>query len=60
MAKQAKAAVVISDYTGLVLDADPFDIPIGAAQVQENCMSNVPGELVVRPGYREVSFEDVS
>lgn len=52
--------VAITDFSGLVLDADPVDIPTGAAQDQLNVQSSVPGELTVRQGYKVVQFEDVS
>ena len=39
-------------------NVDPRDIPPGAAEVQVNCCSLVLGELTVRRGLQEVTFEE--
>lgn len=53
-----KTSVEIRDFPGLVNNADERDLPDGSAAVQVNAMSNKMAELVVRPGYRVVSFEN--
>jgi hypothetical protein len=50
-------AVVIRDFPGLLTNADPNDLPAGAAREQVNCRSERPGELQVRRGYVVVRFE---
>ncbi len=51
-------SVEIKDFSGLMTRADPDDLPPGAAQVQTNLTSSRPGELRVRPGLRQVSFDE--
>lgn len=53
-----QTAVVMGDFPGLILQADPHDIPAGAAREQINVVSSAPGRLPVRMGYLEVQFED--
>ena len=60
MGQRAKSQVEIKDFPGLVLNADPHDLPPGAAADQVNAQSDVPGELTTRRGLRVVSFETVS
>jgi hypothetical protein len=55
--KRPQASVEVLDFPGMYSDADPNDLPPGAMQVQVNAQSTVMGELNLRPGYREVSFE---
>lgn len=45
-----KNRVEIDAWPGRISNADPTDIPPGAAQVQDNIQSLVPGELSVRKG----------
>lgn len=45
------------DFQGQVSNADPHDIPVGAAQVQVNVNCVTPGQLQVRGGLRAVTFE---
>ena len=54
------AGVVIDDFVGMVSDADPGDIPDGAAAYQLNCGTVRPGELTVRGGLKEVTFDTLS
>jgi hypothetical protein len=49
--------VVVRDFPGLLTDADPNDLPPGAAREQVNCASERPGELRARRGYKVVRFE---
>lgn len=57
MAETPRAAVEISDFPGLMADVDPHDLPPGASSAQVNVCSLTPGELTVRAGLREISFE---
>ena len=57
MGEKAKQMVEIRDFPGLILDMDPNDLPMGAAEQQVNVQSNTPGILVSRTGYLELSFE---
>ena len=57
MAKPPDTEVVINDFPGMVEDADPNDIPPGAAVLQLNCMSLIPGKLTIRSGYLPLAFE---
>lgn len=43
-------------WPGLISNADPLDLPPGAATVQENVMSLVPGSLQPRRGLRPFTF----
>lgn len=54
---ERRAFASLSDFTGMVTAADPHNLPPGAAQIQINLQSNVPGELAVRGGLRRVTFE---
>lgn len=57
MAERNLSTVEIRDFPGLVLRADPHEIPPGAAKIQVNVASDAQAQLRVRPGYRAVSFE---
>jgi hypothetical protein len=46
-------------WPGLATNADPHDIPPGAAVVQENAQCISPGKLTPRKGMRPVIFENV-
>jgi len=56
-AKTPEGSVVMRDFPGLSTKSDALDLTPGAARVQVNLMSTVPGELTVRQGLREVRFE---
>ena len=49
--------VVARDFPGLIDNIDQRDIPPGAADTQVNICCIILGELSVRLGYREVSFD---
>jgi hypothetical protein len=49
--------VVIDDFEGMFSNADPKDVPMQGAQVQVNVGTVRPGELTVRGGLREVTFD---
>ena len=57
MSEPAKTNVDLLDFPGL-MDVDPRDLEPGAAEVQVNMCSLVQGEMSVRQGYRQVSFEN--
>lgn len=57
MGQPAKASVEIDDFPGLLDSVDQRDLPPGGAEVQLNCCSVKIGELQVRLGMREVSFD---
>ena len=58
MPQPADRAVTVSDFAGLIANADQIDQPEGAAVDQVNATCVVPGELRVRGGVRIVTFED--
>ena len=49
--------VVCKDFPGLIDNMDPRDLPPGAAEDQVNLACVLVGELTVRLGYKEVSFD---
>ena len=49
--------VLCKDFPGLMDNIDPRDIPPGAADDQVNICCIVMGELSVRLGYREVTYD---
>lgn len=57
MPKPATPVVVATDFVGMLPNADPRDIPTGAAEDQINLTCIKTGELRVRGGIREVFFE---
>lgn len=57
MGQPAKKGVEIADFPGLIIDADPNDLPVGGAVDQVNVQSSRPGQLMVRAGWLEVTFE---
>lgn len=52
-----KNVVQMRDFPGLVVNADPHDIPDGAAVIQVNVTSENPGMLQTRMGIRNCVFE---
>jgi hypothetical protein len=57
MPKEPRAQVDVKDFAGLLTNVDPDDVPTGAAQKQVNVVCITLGELQVRGGYREVTFD---
>lgn len=53
-----RSRAVINDFPGQVTNADPRDLPAGAAEEQTNAVSDTIGELRVRLGMRPVTFEE--
>jgi hypothetical protein len=49
--------VSMRDFPGLVLNADPREVPAGAAQEQVNVVSVQIGHLASRKGLRVVTFD---
>lgn len=54
----ARVRTTIADFPGLINNSDPMDLPTGAAVVQRNATSEVPGRLTVRKGFQKVNFEN--
>lgn len=48
--------IVIDKWAGLVTNASPYSIPVGAAVTQVNLQILNPGQVTVRPGLVNVSF----
>lgn len=57
MALPATQSVMINDFLGLVNNVDPRNLPPGAAEVQTNCTCVKNGELQVRLGLRELTYD---
>jgi hypothetical protein len=55
---EPQETLAIRDFPGLNTKGDRDDIPSGASVIQVNLMSTRPGVLQVRPGMREVKFEE--
>ena len=47
-----------SKFGGMVSVADPRDVPPGQSTLQINAMAVRPGELLIRSGLKELTFED--
>lgn len=60
MAPAPRNYTEITDFPGLVSNADGSEVPPGAADEQVNLMSHKVGELTARPGLIPVTFEDES
>lgn len=56
-AEIARPVTVIADWNGMLENADPIDFPPGGADEQVNVSSHKYGELNVRRGLVEVTFE---
>ena len=52
-----KAIIDLRTFNGMSLHIDPEDLGDGAAEEQVNITSDKVGQLTVRGGYREVTFE---
>jgi hypothetical protein len=57
MAEHALDGVELRDFPGMINNADRLDMPPGAAELQLNACSLKAGELTVRQGWRQVTFE---
>lgn len=58
MGEPAESAVEIRDFRGMASNYDPNDIMPGSSQLQVNVNGLQRGQLEVRRGMREVTFED--
>ena len=58
MAEPAQTVVEIRDFRGMASNYDPNDITPGASQLQINVNGLQRGQLEVRRGMREVTFEE--
>lgn len=58
MPAPARPIAVSNEFTGLITNMDPRDLPPGAAEEQLNATCVVMGELRVRMGIREVTFDE--
>jgi hypothetical protein len=58
MAEPARPVALAQDFAGMVSNADPRDIPPGAAEEQINLSTHIQGEMRVRLGIQAVTFED--
>jgi hypothetical protein len=50
-------SAVVNDFPGMVDNIDPRDLPPGAAEIQLNATSVKMGELQIRLGLRDITFE---
>jgi hypothetical protein len=57
MSQPAKSTVELADFQG-IQDVDPRDLVPGAAEEQTNAASLILGQLTIRQGYRQVTFEN--
>lgn len=48
--------IVIDKWSGLVTNASPYALPVGAAVTQVNLQVLAPGQVTVRPGDATVSW----
>ncbi len=58
MPEPARPVVVMMDFPGMFTNIDPRDLPDGGAEEQVNATSVRLGELSVRLGIREVTFQE--
>lgn len=58
MSQAPESQVPIRDFPGLFAGTNVLELPIGAAEQQTNATCVVLGELQVRSGYRQVTFEE--
>ncbi len=58
MADVARPIVIMADFPGMFTNVDPRDLPEGGAEEQLNATSMRLGELSVRLGIREVTFQE--
>lgn len=56
-AKVPKASVEMVDFPGMIDNMDRLDLPPGTADEQINATCVVVGEMQIRLGMRQVSFD---
>lgn len=57
MSEPAAGGIVLRDFPGIVNNLDPRDLPPGTAEQQVNLLSRIQGQMIVRRGLREVTFD---
>jgi hypothetical protein len=57
MGEPARKSVEIRDFQGMASNMDPTDIKPGTSQLQVNVNGYKRGQLEVRRGLREITFE---
>lgn len=57
MGEPPKVEVSVKDFRGMGSNYDPKDLPPGLSKIQINVNGYRRGELQVRRGLREVTFE---
>jgi hypothetical protein len=57
MAETPKSLVEIIDFPGLMEDQDPYDFEPGGSSIQVNACCIAAGQLDIRHGSRQVTFE---
>lgn len=57
MSEPAQTEVAIKDFRGMASNLDPTDIQPGFAEIQINVNGFKRGQLEVRRGLRELTFE---
>jgi hypothetical protein len=60
MAERARQVVRMREFAGMQSNADSHDIDPSKSVKQTNCTSLKQGELTLRHGLREVSFDATS
>jgi hypothetical protein len=53
-----KDALIVRDFPGINTNVDAMDLPAGAARIQVNMASYRPALLILRPGLRQLQFEE--
>lgn len=48
----------IRDFAGQASNPEPLDLPGGAAQLQNNVTTNIPGRLMPRLGISPVTYQN--
>lgn len=52
--------IVIEKWAGLVTNASPYALPVGAAVTQVNLQVLSPGQVTVRPGDASVTWSSLT
>ena len=53
-----RPTIIVLDFHGILLSADPINLPDGAALEQLNATSLKYGELIIRQGIKALSFDE--
>ena len=57
MGQKAETAVAVRNFRGMASNIDPHDVESGHAVEQVNVYSISLGELIVRAGLREITYD---